>query len=245
MSVTHRVWIGLLLGSAGALAGETGQDIWRSCSSCHCVPDLRIAEDEDWLKLNETTTCIAGDRDTPENRKALIGYLRAKKTLRPVLIDEKHPAKAGGVIRLPATPGSAYLKADRASVRKGSPSRIRLRWSTARELKLPAGSYRAISYSLYRKDKLGRRWVISGSSAQGCATLVIDPKRAATFDLLPEIRAKLSCKPVEERTLFGFSMTNRRGVRVSLARDGVLVNPVWIVRDERMKIVDRGDFEVS
>ena len=205
MNPSHCIWI-LLLAGGMAKAEETaeGQKLWRSCAACHCVPDLRIAEDEDWLKLNETTTCITGKDDTPKIRKSLIGYLRAKKTLRPVLIDEEHPG-AGGEIRLPATPGSAYLKAERASVREGAPARIRLRWRTARTLKLPAGSYRVISYSFYRKGPKGCRWVISGSSADGCASLDIHPKRAATFDLLPEIRANLSCKPVEDRFLFGFA----------------------------------------
>jgi hypothetical protein len=240
--VSHRIWIALFLASGIASAG--GQDLWRSCAACHCVPDLRIAEDENWLKLNETTTCIAGEHDTPESRRSLIEYLRAKKTLRPLLIDEKHPGK-GGTVQLPSTPGSAYLKADRASVRKGAPAKIRLRWRTAKSLQLPAGAYRVISYSFYRKDKDGRRWVISGSSAQGCADIVSDPKKPATFALLPQIRAKLSCKPGDQGYLFGFFMTNRGGARLSVARDGALVDPAWLVRDERMKIVDRGDFEVS
>ena len=127
-----------------------GQDLWRSCSSCHCVPDPRIAEDEDWLKLNETTTCISGESDTPEARKALIDYLHAEQTIRPLLIDERQGAPAGmacGKVRVPSTAGSAYLKAERKSVRDGSPPKIRLRWKESEKgttLQVPAGEYRLV-----------------------------------------------------------------------------------------------------
>lgn len=246
----------LLFGSATGLAQDQerpdGQDLWRSCSSCHCVPDLRIPEDEAWLKQNETTSCISGEHDTPEARQALIAYLKAEKTIRPLLIDGRHKAPAGatcGEIRVPATAGSAYLKAERKSVREGSPPKIRLRWEDSAKgttIALPQGQYRVISYSFYRTGKQGRRWVASGSSAEGCTELTIRREKEANLDLLPEIQGHLSCKEDECGSfVLGFFMTNRHDRRMSVSRDGELVNPSWVIEDAEGKRIDAGDFEVT
>lgn len=247
--------LALLVASGTGLAQDEkrpdGQGLWRSCSSCHCVPDLRIPEDEAWLKQNETTSCISGENDTPEARQALIAYLRSTKTIRPLLIDEQHKAPAGatcGEIRLPTTAGSAYLKAERKSVREGSPPKIRLRWTDRGKgttLALPEGEYRVISYSFYRAGKQGRRWVASGSSAEGCTGLTIRRDKQANFDLLPEIQGHLSCKEDELGFEFGFFMTNRNDRRMSVSREGKLVNPSWVIQDTDGKRIDAGDFEVT
>lgn len=241
-----------LAGSGSAQDGKSpgGQDLWRSCSSCHCVPDARIPQDDDWLKLNETTTCISGENDTPEARKALIAYLRAEGTIRPLLIDEEHPAPAGttGKIRVPSTAGSAYLKAERKSVREGSPSKIRLCWKGSEKgatLAVPVGEYRVISYVFYRTDEQGRRWAASGSSAEGCAQLFIRDGTEASFDLLPEIEGELTCEAGEDGHVFGFVMKNRGGQRMSLSRDGQLMNPSWLVRGADGERIDAGAFEVT
>jgi len=235
-------------GVAQEAKAPDGQAVWRSCAPCHCVPDARIPEDAHWLKLNETTTCIAGERDTPETRRALIAYLRAETTVRPLLVDEQHAPATGGTIRLPATAGSAYLKAERPSVRAGSPPKIRLRWKERAEgtkLRLPPGEYRVVSYGFYRTDEKGRCWIASGSSAEGCAQIVIRKDEETTFDLLPELQAHLECKQGEKGLVFGFTMTNRKGRRMSLSRDGSLVNPTWVVRDAEGSRIDAGAFEVT
>jgi hypothetical protein len=227
-----------------------GQKLWRSCAACHCVTDPRIPEDNDWLELNKTTSCISGEQDTPEARAALIGYLRAKETIRPLLVDEQHgsPAKlARGTIRVPATAGSAYLKAERESVRAGTPPKVRLRWQASEKgktLVLPAGKYRVINYSFYRVDRQGRRWAASGTSAEGCLELTIGD-REAVFDLRPEVRGHLGCTAVTGRYVLGFYMTNRFDTRMSVARDGQLSNPRWIVKDPADKRVAAGDFVPS
>lgn len=232
-------------------ARPTGQEVWRSCAACHCVPDLRIPEDASWLKLNETTTCISGENDTPEIRNALIAYLRAEKTIRPLLIDDGHPAPADatcGKIRLPSTAGSAYLKAERASVRAGSPPKIRLCWKDSEKgttLALPAGEYRVISYAFYRTDGQKRRWTASGSSAEGCADLTIGGGEEAALDLLPEIQGHLSSKPGEDAYTLGFFMTNRHDQRMSVSCEGKLVNPGWVITDVDGERIDAGDFEVT
>ncbi|MHC4960176.1 MAG: hypothetical protein ACYTGN_17620 [Planctomycetota bacterium] len=245
----------LLAGSATAPAEDEkerpGQDLWRSCAACHCVPDLRIAQDNDWLKLNETTTCISPAQDLPGAREALIGYLRAKETIRPLLIDEQHVPPAGtatGRIRVPSTAGSAYLKAERKSVREGTPPKVRLRWQASEKgktLTLPAGEFRVINYSFYRTDTQGRRWTAAGTSTEGCTQVVVKGDKEAEFDLLPEIRAHLGCTAVTGRYVLGFYMTSRANTRMSLARDGRLVNPKWIIRGSGGERIDAGDFEVS
>lgn len=228
-----------------------GQDLWRSCSSCHCVPDPRIPEDEDWLKLNETTTCISGEHDTPEARKALIAYLHAEGTIRPLLIDEEHAAPAGakcGEVRVPSTAGSAYLKAERKSVRDGSPPKIRLQWKESEKgttLAVPAGEYRVISYAFYRTDVEGRRWIASGSSAEGCAQVTIGGGAEATLDLVPEIQGHLSCEEGEGGHVLGFFMTDRGGKRMSLSCGGKLVNPSWLITGAEGERIDAGDFAVT
>ena len=245
----------LLVGAGTGLAQDEdrpdGQALWRSCASCHCVPDLRIPEDEAWLKLNETTTCISGEHDTPEARQALIAYLRAKTTIRPLLIDEHHEAPAAatcGTIRVPATAGSAYLKAERESVRAGSPPKIRLRWKDSEKgavLALPAGEYRVVSYAFYRRDEHDRLWIASGSSAEGCLELSIRREKEAEFVLRPMIQAHLDCEEDERGFVLQFHMTNSYDQRMSLSRDGRLVNPSWVVMDSEGKRIDAGDFEVT
>lgn len=247
--------LALLVQSGTGLAQDEklpdGQALWRSCSSCHCVPDLRIPDDEAWLRLNETTTCISGEHDTPEARKALIDYLRAEKTIRPLLIDSEHAAPAGatcGEVRLPATAGSAYLKAERASVRAGSPQRIRLRWEETEKgtaLAVPEGRYRVVSYAFYRSDDGNRRWTASGSSAEGCLELTVGRDKEAVFSLLPEIQGHLECEEAEPGFVLGFHMTNAHDQRMSLARDGRLVNPSWVITGADGERVDAGDFEVT
>jgi len=245
----------LFIGSETGLAQDeghrVGQDLWRSCAACHCVPDRRIPEDDDWLKLNETTTCISGEKDTPEARSALIAYLRARDTIRPLLIDEQHAPPAGvtcGKIRVPSTAGSAFLKAERNSVREGTPAKIRLHWKASEKgttLALPAGEFRVISYSFYRLDEKGRRWSASGTSAEGCTPLIVSRDKEAAFDLLPEIQAHLSCEKGEDGHVLGFFMTNRKDKRMSLSREGTLVNPKWVITRAEGERVDAGDFEVT
>lgn len=249
------LFLAVLFGGRTGMAQDKelpdGQALWRSCSSCHCVPDLRIPADKDWLRLNETTTCISGENDTPEARVALNTYLSSEKTIRPLLIDEQNspPAKTTcGQIRVPSTAGSAYLKAERASVRAGSPPKIRLHWKASAQgttLALPEGDYRVINYSFYRTDKQDRRWIGSGSSAEGCTELTISGDEEAEFDLFPEIQAHLSCEEDEFGLVLGFFMTNRYDERMSLSRDGRLVNPTWVITDAKGKRIDAGDFEVT
>lgn len=238
-------------GMAQDRGSPDGQALWRSCSACHCVTDSRIPEDEDWLKLNVTTTCISGENDTPEARGALVAYLRAKETIRPLLIDGENAAPAGaacGKIHVPSTAGSAYLKAERKSVRDGSPPKIRLRWKESEKgvtLAIPVGEYRVISYAFYRKDGEGRRWLASGSSSEGCAQVTIRADAEAVLDLLPEIDGHLSCEAGEKGHVLGFFMTNRGGQRMSLSCDGKLVNPSWLITGAEGERIDAGDFEAT
>lgn len=228
-----------------------GQALWRSCSSCHCVTDARIPEDKHWIKMNETTTCISGDNDTPEHRKALNDYLQAEGTIRPLFIGEGHKPPKGtpcGKIRIPSTSGSAYLKAERESVRKGTPPKVRLYWKAGekgRTLEVPEGEYRVINYFFYRTDAASKQWNLSASSSEGCATLKIRRGEETDSGLLPEFQGHLSATGEGDEVLFGFFMTNQTGTRMSIAREGVLVNPSWIIKDAGETVVDRGGFAVT
>jgi len=252
----------LLLLSFGRLSmaqSESDLDsrkLWRSCSACHCVPDMRISEDKHWLKLNMITACIAAKTGTPEVRSALNRYLSAEKTARPILIDAKHaaPAKAiCGNVRFPTTAGSAYLRADSKSIQGGSPTELRLRWNAYEKgavLAIPIGDYRVIGYNFYRSDKAKKRWVLSGTAAGGCVSLSVRKTATASFDLDPKIYAHLSCKKVEKGFAFNFVMGNRGGTRISLACDGDLLAPRWTVSrtgggESDKKTLDQGAFVVS
>jgi hypothetical protein len=230
---------------------HAGQKLWRSCAACHCVPDPRIPEDQNWLRLNKTTTCIAGEMDTPAMRANLNAYLTAEGTLRPVLIDENYEPSAQaacGKIRVPSTSGNAYLKAERQSIRKGSPPKIRLAWKASvkgKTLVLPAGTYQVISYSFHRPDSKKRTWSISGTSAEGCFELAIESGKQATFDPRPEIQGHFSAKENKGKWTLGFFMTNRVEDRMSISCDGKLVNPTWVIKGAGEKIVEEGDFEVT
>lgn len=237
--------------SAQDEAFRAGQRMWRSCSNCHCVPDQKVVQDADWLKLNMATTCITGEAAAPKQRRILIAFLNSKEAMRPLLITEKSQATVGkkyGSIRVPSTAGSAYLKADRDSVRAGSPKKIRLNWPATKSgqvLVVPVGRYRVVNYGYYRQDQNKKRWSLSGSSAEGCASLRIEANKESIFSLAPEIHGHLSASPKNSVFNLAFYMSNKHGVRMTIACDGALADPTWVIGAGHEKIVDRGKFEVT
>jgi len=76
-----------------------GRVAWRACAKCHCASDPRIAQDTDWVCLNETTACIAQGKPAPGLRAAILAYLNHADTLRPILVGRDaltdDPAKLG------------------------------------------------------------------------------------------------------------------------------------------------------
>jgi hypothetical protein len=225
-----------------------GKEAFRSCADCHCTTDPDIAEDEDWIRLNEKTTCISGE-NTERTREAIIAYLRHEGTLRPLLVDEKRgpgKKKAVGEITLPATAGSAYLKAERDSVRTGTPLMVRLAWPASPEgktLAVPAGEYRVINYWLYRKGEGGGRWMATVTNVDGCAWLTLAADRAEVFSSEAVLFGRFLVERTEAGVFsFTFTLFDENENRMTLSKNGRIVHPEFRIVDAAGKEVARGAF---
>jgi hypothetical protein len=71
-----------------------------------------------------------------------------------------------------------------------------------------------------------------------------------SFDLAPEVEGNLSAEPDPEGDedasafVLAFFMTNEEGDRMSISRDGSLVNPTWVIKNAEKKIIEAGAFAV-
>lgn len=229
-----------------------GKVAWRSCAKCHCATDLRIKEDEDWVVLNEETTCIESGKPAPRLRKSLISYLRHSGTLRPVLVNQDYKGEEGertGKVLVPATGGSAYLRADRESIKEGSPTMVRLYWGKTEEAKsiaAPAGRYSVINFWLYRRGgKQGEeRWMVTGTNVDGCTELKIDPDAEETLDLDPLLYGDFLATRQDGRYSLSFSIHDIAGSRMTLSKNGRIVMPGYRLLDNDGKKVAEGLFAV-
>lgn len=228
---------------------EEGQTAFRKCATCHCATDPAIAEDEDWVKMNETTACINAGEDTPRVRKAIIGYLRSDRPLRPLRIDKAYSPKerlAHGKVSLPTVAGSAYLKADGDEVAKGAPAKIRLYWKAGAEdrtLPVPAGSYRVISYAFYKSDAKGKPWMMTATDINGCVDVAVTENKTVPLGLQPVFRGVLSTKPLDEGTLVRFRQTDRQDNVATLSHNGEPHLPKYAVLDAEGKTLHEAVFE--
>ena len=230
-----------------------GKVAWRSCAQCHCATDPRIEEDDDWVLLNEETTCIETGKPAPRLRKSILAYLRHPETLRPILVN--HDAIPGrgertGKILLPETAGSAYLRADRGSIRKGSPSMVRLYWdANAKETSIsaPIGKYNVINFWFYRREgKRGEeRWMLTGTNVHGCTTVRVDPDAEEILDLEPVLYGHFTAKRTDGRYALAFSIQDTGGTRMTLSKNGRVVMPGYRIVDEEGKVVAGGSFGVT
>ncbi|MBN2492298.1 MAG: hypothetical protein JXQ29_15735 [Planctomycetes bacterium] len=241
------------VGSQEAELLAAGKAAWRGCAQCHCATDPRIAEDEDWVRLNEETTCIEAGEPAPRVRAAIMAYVRHPDTLRPILRRPDHkPAdgeKAGRVV-VPETGGSAYLKADRDSIRKGSPAMVRLYWSGAPEetsIAVPAGKYDVINFWFYRRgeDEAAQRWMVTGTNVNGCATVTVAPDEEQILLLEPVLYGKFAATRKDDRWALSFSMQDDGGSRMTLSRDGRVVIPRYRIEDAQGRTVAEGSFGVT
>ncbi len=229
-----------------------GKTAWRSCAKCHCATDLRIKEDEDWVVLNEETSCIESGKPAPRLRKSIISYLRHPGTLRPVLVTRDFKGGGGkktGKILVPATGGSAYLRADRESIKKGAPTMVRLYWGETGEektLAAPAGKYNVINFWLYRGGgKQGEeRWMVTGTNVDGCAELNLVPEAGETLDLDPLLYCDFTAKLKDGEYSFSFTIHDIAGNRMTLSKNGRVVMPGYCILGEGGKTVAEGRFGV-
>ncbi|MHC4779244.1 MAG: hypothetical protein ACYTFG_11775 [Planctomycetota bacterium] len=225
-----------------------GKEEFRSCGTCHCATDPEIAEDEDWVILNETTTCIPAGERSPHVRKAIMAYLRHPETLRPRLMrgDKPESEEDCGDVELTAVAGSAYLKAERESVREGTPVMIRLHWEESekgRTVKVPLGEYRIINYWLYRTTDDGRqRWMATSTNVDGCANLVVSADMAERFAPEGIPYGTFSAEKIETGFSFTFTITDENGNRMTLSKNGAVIYPEFRILDGEGKEIHRQIF---
>jgi hypothetical protein len=230
---------------------KEGKKAWRSCAACHFVTEPTMMEDDDWLKLNQVTACINAGEMTPRMRKVLDVYLRSPKTLRPLLVNESYKpeeSRVCGKLKVPATSGTAFLKAERESIRKGAPPKVRVHWQASESgkiLTVPAGKYRVLVYRYYRttpddKDDL---WTLSVSDVNGCGELDIAEGGVATFDFLPEMNARFAAEETEEGVKFSLAVRNEKDSTLTLSRNGDMCLPQVVVSDADGKELFRDVFE--
>ena len=225
---------------------------WRSCAKCHCATDPCIKEDEDWVVLNEKTTCIEAGKPAPRLRKSIMAYLRHPETLRPVFVDKDY--KPGedvktGKVTVPEIGGSAYLKAERSSIKTGSPSMVRLYWGETKEEKsmaAPVGEYSVINYWFYRKGGKGGkdRWMITGTNVNGCTTLNVNPDDEELMDVDCEIYSAFKAERKDEMFSLSLSLQDLGGSRVTLSKNGNVVMPGYRILDGEGRTVAEGPFSV-
>lgn len=230
---------------------KEGKKAFRSCAACHFVNDPTLKEDEDWLLLNNVTACISAGDITPRIRKALDVYFRGDKTRRPLLVDENYKPREGricGKLKVPPTSGTAFLKTERESIRKGAPPKIRLYWKASKEgktLDVPAGKYRVIGYRFFRtsEDDSRELWTLSITDINGCVDLEIEEGVVEGFDFAPEMRGTISSEETEVGIKFSLAMRNETDSTLTLSKDGGMCLPRFIVEDSTGKKLYENVFE--
>ncbi len=240
-------------GSAQAVLVAEGREAYKSCGMCHSETDPKITWDEDWVLLNEKTTCIESGAPAPRVRKAIMAYLRAPDILRPVLVGADWKPPAGmktGKITIPAIGGSAYLKAERESIKEGAPPMVRLYWGEGgdvKQLTAPAGEYTVINYWLYKRGGKdgGERWSASCTNVDGCQNLSIAEGEECVFQTDPILRGSFDVQKTEGKIALSFALYDIGGNRVTLSRNGRIVFPAFSVFDGGDRELAKGEFGVS
>jgi hypothetical protein len=230
-----------------------GKAAWRSCAKCHCATDPRIEEDDDWVRLNEHTTCIESGKPAPKVRASILAYLRHPGTLRPILVNQDFKPEEGketGKVAVPETGGSAYLRANRTSIKQGTPAMVRLHWSESTEeqsMVAPAGEYDVINYWFYRRwgEERKDRWMATGTNVSGCTTMTVTPDSEEFMDLDPVVYGKFTAKRKGEGYALSFSMQDIGGSRMTLSKNGRVVMPGYRILDADGKTVAEGRFGIT
>jgi hypothetical protein len=159
-----------------------------------------------------------------------------------------------GKLQVPAAAGSAYLKAERDSVRAGSPAQVRVVWKATADMKemtVPAGEYRVINYWLYRQGKdETERWMVSVTNVDGCTTLNIGGERTESVVFGNALFNNLTA---ERKALPGglafftlnFALADDSGNRLTLSKNGRVVMPSYRVLDTEGAEIARAVFGVT
>jgi hypothetical protein len=244
---------------------ELVRTTWQGCAQCHVAPDTSVEHDARWIGLNRATTCLTGDAATPENRARMIAFLRDGLAPLPPLYralsrdgDGVAAPDSSGWVSLPATEGSAYLRTvpaeptpEDASGDGEATTFLRVVWSrteTGSHVALPRGEYEIIGYSFYREGDGGTRWTASATVQKGQAPdrIEVDSSKAVALPIEPTVLPDLQAVAEGEDLDIQFQLRNVAGDRMTLTRDGELVEPRWVAfAPERSRQLASGRFTPS
>ena len=186
-------------------------------------------------------------------RESILAYLRHPGTLRPILVNQDFKPEEGeakGKVVVPETGGSAYLRANRASIKQGTPAMVRLHWSESaneKSMVVPAGEYDVINYWFYRRggEEGKDRWMATGTNVSGCTTMTVTPDAEELMDLEPLVYGKLTAKRKGEGYSLSFSMQDIGGSRMTISKNGRVVMPGYRILDAEGKTVAEGRFGIT
>ena len=221
---------------------------WASCAVCHATPDARVEHDARWIGLNEATTCLTGEASKPANRRRLITFLQSGTAPVSTLVRTGDAGEIAavpathGVVQVPAASGSAFLRkkrpADSDSPKAAGPNEtLRLFWDATDKgstLVIPSGSYELVGYCFYRAGEEGARWTASATVQDGTRPDSLDVTHSAPVNLpiTPTVFHDLDATATGPKLAIKFQMRNEAGDRMTLTRDGNLVEPSWVIYDE-------------
>ena len=156
--------------------------------------------------------------------------------------------RACGQLRVPATSGSAFLKADRESVRDGSPAKIRLFWRASAEgqtLSVPAGTYRIINYRFYRRPEAGgeKLWNTAATNVNGCGELRVSPDEPEDFYLEPLVCAEVSTEEAEDGVKISLAVRDEWDNTLTLSVAGAMWLPSLAIADAEGESVYEAAFD--
>lgn len=225
-------------------ARDLVQQTWASCAACHAAPDARVEHDARWIGLNRTTACLTGEAATPENRTRLIAFLEDGLAPRPKLYrSSREERKEGqGLVQVPSAPGSAFLRRTDGT-NKGT---VRIVWDSAKELNqvaLPMGDYELVGYCFYSSEK-GVEWTASATVQEGQApdTIEVRAAKATSLPVKPSVYHDLSVAADGPELSIRFQLRNEAGDRMTLTRNGALVEPTWAASSADGKEIASGRF---
>lgn len=229
------------------------ESTWASCAECHAAPDKRVPADGRWIGLNATTACLTDEAATPRNRELLIDFLRRGDAPAPKLIQASETVAAPdavGTLRTPPTAGSAFLRRTESEDETSEDGTLRLVWDASEKgstVQVPPGSYALVGYCFYRVDDEGGRWTASATVNEGAEPDVLEVKAGEALDIGFDATVLHDLSAIDEDGALGitFQLRNVAGDRMTLAREGALVEPTWFLTNPGGTEVASGAFVLT
>ncbi|MAG56229.1 MAG: hypothetical protein CMJ83_08065 [Planctomycetes bacterium] len=247
--LVHGLLIGLGLTSVAPAQrgghGSDGRALFAGCTHCHGMPDPGVPGGDLWIDRVKTTACVApaGKAGMPK-RKALLGYLRAKSTMRPVNLAKRTEPRAGqGLVTCSIPTGSVLLLPEGPANDDVKPVRLVFgdEKGNAAQRAMPVGTWRVRSYRIQRKDKKGVTWQLWGSGGKGRRVEV----RAGETTPLPldvDVRVKVTARGGRRGFRVGVGVTgdSQMGVTVVRAQDRVPAGYAFVNGD---RVLTKGEMK--